>query len=439
MNRIAIIDPFSSGQFIAGECLARGVEPIAVISGAEVPTSFARSYFPENFVAELRIANAPISEVASKLRSLNCTMVIAGGCDSGVVEASQLAHALGAPGNDPLKLGCLRDKFLMQECIRDHGLRHINGVKVSSAAEARAWLARQASSAFVVKPLRSAVTDGVSFCWSAEEAARAVERLIGSHDVFGSLNQAALVQEYVHGTEYVVDTVSGSGITYVTATLRYKKEVRPDGSILYSEEVFIDPSDDEVQLVTDYARQVVDALGILFGAAHLEIMLAEDGPVLVEVGARLHGTLVPRHLQKICNVSQLELLLDAALDPEGFKEKTRQPAKLIKHSKTVWLSSDRFGVVEAIPGKAWAVTLASYYSAIWNIDIDQQLQSTKTLLDSPGCIFLAHDDPRVLDLDTARIRHMENNAQLWKLRNTSSGDGRDALHQSNAANWSHSR
>ena len=41
--------------------------------------------------------------------------------------------------------------------------------------------------------------------------------------------------------------------------------------------------------IVEYAKQALDAIGIKFGPSHLELMLTEDSPRLIEVGARLHG------------------------------------------------------------------------------------------------------------------------------------------------------
>ena len=43
----------------------------------------------------------------------------------------------------------------------------------------------------------------------------------------------------------------------------------------------------------EYNIKVVKALGIKVGPAHSEIILSKDGPVLVEIGARLNGAGFP--------------------------------------------------------------------------------------------------------------------------------------------------
>ena len=47
---------------------------------------------------------------------------------------------------------------------------------------------------------------------------------------------------------------------------------------------------------------MLDALGIRFGPAHTEVMLTATGPVLVESGARMHGS-VPDEIVDRCTPS----------------------------------------------------------------------------------------------------------------------------------------
>ena len=54
------------------------------------------------------------------------------------------------------------------------------------------------------------------------------------------------------------------------------------------------PGDDNLaEALFGYASRALDALGIRCGPAHFELMWIDGGPLLVEVGARLHGRLRP--------------------------------------------------------------------------------------------------------------------------------------------------
>src|SRR3546814_2571579 len=48
-------------------------------------------------------------------------------------------------------------------------------------------------------------------------------------------------------------------------------------------------SDHRIQSIIAYAREVLTALEIFQGPSHMEVIWTQDGPCLVEVGARCHG------------------------------------------------------------------------------------------------------------------------------------------------------
>lgn len=109
-----------------------------------------------------------------------------------------------------------------------------------------------------------------------------------------------LLQEYIPGPEYVVDLVAAESSFVVTSVCCYTKlsdcgvSGRPFVK-LYS--TTLDPSDDRLRHIVAYAKAAASALEIVNGPAHIEIIDGPAGPVLIDVGARLHGTGAPRWFQ----------------------------------------------------------------------------------------------------------------------------------------------
>ena len=60
----------------------------------------------------------------------------------------------------------------------------------------------------VVKPARGAASGDVYVCRGEEEVKTAFEKIKGSPKYGGGVNEEVLVQEYLEGQEYAVDTVS---------------------------------------------------------------------------------------------------------------------------------------------------------------------------------------------------------------------------------------
>ena len=78
-----------------------------------------------------------------------------------------------------------RDKYEMQETIRRAGLSAIDQVMVSDKTTLSTWLGKQNHWPVVVKPLKSAGTDGVAICHSCHEAEAALVAILDHPNLFG--------------------------------------------------------------------------------------------------------------------------------------------------------------------------------------------------------------------------------------------------------------
>jgi biotin carboxylase len=166
-------------------------------------------------------------------------------------------------------------------------------------------LARTGRTTCVVKPNQSAGTDHVFLCEDLEQAISAFHAVHGQINGLGAINDGALCQEYLHGTEYVVDGVSRDGVYKVVAVWEYDKRSVNGSNFVYFGMTLRDPSDPKARAVIDYAKEVVKGLKIYQGPSHMEIIcdsqssaVGADGlvtghrqfsPCLVEVGTRCHG------------------------------------------------------------------------------------------------------------------------------------------------------
>lgn len=128
-------------------------------------------------------------------------------------------------------------------------------------------------------------------CNTADQIKDGVEDIIGNPDMFGAINNEALIQERIGGTEYIVNTVSHKGENYITACYKYLKHEIPGGSMLYdmNENILESEVTPEIENLMEYAKKVVNAIGIEYGPVHGEFMIDDKGPVLMEVNCRICG------------------------------------------------------------------------------------------------------------------------------------------------------
>ena len=132
-----------------------------------------------------------------------------------------------------------------------------------------------------------------------------------------------IAQEFLQGTEYVVDTVSLNGKHKLIDIWRCHKAKHNDGSFVYEYFDLLDSNDKVCKVLFDYVSTVLDALNIKIGPGHSEVYIKKDGsPVLVEIGARLGGPRMPFGTAPCVKSkkSQTEYTVDAYLEPSKFSD-----------------------------------------------------------------------------------------------------------------------
>lgn len=339
---VVVVDPFSTGAVVAHSLIQRGYECICVYSDKLENIENVASLIPEgltltfaatiafegdaaqtfaavkkaaqSIVAENRPANAP---APSKL-----VHAVFPGAEPGVRLADALSESFGLECNLMEHSAARRDKYLMGETLRSHNVRAVKQVKASTWAEAEDFLVnvlKPTPFEVVLKPLESAGTEDVILCLSIEQAQKTFHSILGKVNSLGIENNAVLLQEYLEGDEYVVDTASRNGEHKVVAVWKYDKRRVNNAAFVYFG-LSVTPAVGVVNELIEYQFKVLDALGIRNGPAHGEVKFCRGSPVLIEVGARCHGgegAWVPI-ANKCFGYNQVDAAIDSYLDPEAF-------------------------------------------------------------------------------------------------------------------------
>ncbi|GMH73827.1 hypothetical protein TrRE_jg10511 [Triparma retinervis] len=149
------------------------------------------------------------------------------GCESGVELTDELTNLWVkkfAGPNCPITTNGVsmsrarRDKYHMGEAVRAAGLRAVQQELFGEGkiGEVKRFVEgckdEEGNFRVVLKPVASAGSEGVYFASNEEEVEGYYNEIINSTNVFGHLNTSVLVQEFLAGKEYVVDSVSVEGI-----------------------------------------------------------------------------------------------------------------------------------------------------------------------------------------------------------------------------------
>lgn len=345
-NAVVIIDPFSTGQTLAEKALLREYACICVYSDTLTVMQALIQYIPhslkEQFLATIvhdpqAFAQEERDDSQALLQTVNALQAIPGVCIRGVLAGAETGVMLADALSEHFRLrtngtkGSLarRNKYLMGEKVRKAGLRAIKQQSVTKWSEIQTFLhdTMHVSSAksfpkVIVKPVQSAGSDDVMLCRTLDQVRQAFGNIQGKINSLGLVNSSTLVQEFVEGTEYVVDTVSRDGKHKVVAVWEYdKRHVNNAPFVYFGVKLHQVEGDEAVSRMITYILDVLDALEIRNGPAHAELKMSDSQPCLIEIGARCHGgggTYLPM-VDRCIGYNQVECTLDAYFDAEAFE------------------------------------------------------------------------------------------------------------------------
>lgn len=402
---VAIVDGYSGGALYAPEIRRRGHQCVHVQSTPVIPESYAKAFFAQDYDHQL-VYRGHLMATVFELKKLGVSRVMAG-IETGVELADELSEAMGTLSNGSKLSPSRRDKYLMAQAVERAGQRIAKQFSSAKKEEILEWIKKEKIMPVVIKPPKSAGGDAVRICEDEKSALEACENILGKNNQLGILNSAVLAQEYLRGTEYVVNHVSFEGKHKVMLVLKYEKRVTSEKSFIYDRDLMVTPENEAYLPLVNYTQKVLDALEIQYGPSHAEIMLDEQGPVLVEIASRIDGVSHPP-LEELClGQSQRDMALEVYLTPEESQRKIGEGYQIKKEFAVVHLINQEdqkpltATFVERLKG------LASFYDYKLRFPVGAKLAKTVDLFTSPGFVFLTHEDREVLEQDYRFIRQWE--------------------------------
>lgn len=414
-----LVNPYSTGCIVGKEIAKRGYSLIAVWTAGfspEMKTHVPSAAGVMNYYYEMdQTSEMTVADIAKHLNDkvsadkVTIVAVIAGG-EAGVDMADALSEHMGLLTNGT-DIPNRRDKKLQQELIRKCGLRSVRQAAGTKVADVEAFLTSEPYP-IVLKPTESAGSDGVKLCSTYEEAVEHFDLLMKSQMVNGGGVPAVLCQEFLKGTEYVVDHVSLDGVHKTMMVWMYDKRPANGSAFVYFGCVPVDSESTIAKIIISYTRGVLDALGLKNGPSHGEIMMTDEGPCLVEMNCRAHGG--DGNWRPLCRAlnggySQVEVTADAFLDKAAFDKVPDKPPSPFKAAgQEVILVSYMEGTVKSTPGFEVMKALPSFLCLETGIKPGSKVSYTVDLFTGIGSVILMHPDADVLKRDIDFIRYMED-------------------------------
>jgi citrate lyase beta subunit/biotin carboxylase len=179
---------------------------------------------------------------------------------------------------------------------------------------------------FIIKPSDSSGSRGVFLVENASQLYNAYK-----YSSQYSKNGKVLLEEYMIGPEVSVETFSIDGIVNIIAVTDKKTsgaphfvELRHSIPSILEKEILL-----EIEKV---AKMAVKTIGIENGPSHTEIIVTDEGPKIVEIGARLGGDNITTHLVPLSTgINIVDLNIKYALNEIVEIRKTLDKASCIQY------------------------------------------------------------------------------------------------------------
>ena len=195
------------------------------------------------------------------------------------VAVAETAAAVGAAGNPPEVIRCIRTKDRCRATLAAAGFPQPTVRVCAGPGEAAAFL-RESTGPWIVKPRDAMGSIGVSQIRSAADLPAAVDLLPGPGPF--------LVEEYVDGPEFSVEGVFLGGQPRILA-ITAKEKVAPPYFVEVGHALPADLPAERRAEIEDQVTAALTTLGMRAGGFHVELWLTDAGVVLGEVHGRFGG------------------------------------------------------------------------------------------------------------------------------------------------------
>eukprot|EP00956_Cyclotella_meneghiniana_P031498 scaffold82841_cov63-Cyclotella_meneghiniana.AAC.10 len=450
---VILVDPLSTGFMLQQRCFDAGYDVMIVWSDQSSPAArakhlqntgrtdddFAAIIVGANIKALLCGSNFGVlleDELANNLKvfysivDITSTFKVCAEGEEMIValppttvtpdRLSNIPH-IRSSGVNNIAIKC--DKYMQYTTAKAAGIPVARQMLAKSEEDVFAFLKEYSSDEnfkVVLKPQKGAGSVGVTFCDSPMAVWTAFDTIMGGSYCDHCTaykhynNDGVLIQEFMEGTEYIVNLVCNEGVRKCTAMWKYDKRPYNGGSfVCFGKSLLSMEEDQRHREILDYTLSVLEAFCFMNGAIHAEVMYIEGrGPLLVEINCRLQGgnaAWVPP-VEACMGYSQLSVLMDVYLN-EGkilFDNIPSAPESILGGCYAVKMRSNVCGILQDIIQSQLnrILALPSYQGHFFLVKPSDKLLLTVDMPSVPGEVTLVNEDRDILDQDYALLNEI---------------------------------
>ena len=268
-------------------------------------------FYPVSIVEKERIL-----EICRAIRPVGVCSIAS---DLAAITVNFVAEGLGLVGNGMESAIHATNKHLMRRAFEKAGLPSCKSILVTEDTDLNAL---PLTYPVIVKPTDRSGSRGIRKVTDPAELPEAV-----AFAREPSFEKKVLVEEFAEGREYSVEYLSWEGEhSFLAVTEKFTT-----GAPLFVETGHLQPpkhmDSETLQKIKTLVPQVLDSLGVKYGASHTELKVDERGDIrLIECGARMGGDCIGSDLVKLSTgVDFVQGVIDTAcgvkpsFEPAGEK------------------------------------------------------------------------------------------------------------------------
>ena len=203
--------------------------------------------------------------------------------DLAMLTVNYVAQELNLVGNTITSTLKSTNKYLMRKAFKENGDPSVDFILVNEKTELIKYR-EQLLFPVIVKPTDRSGSRGICEVFKYDDLAAAVKNAINE-----SFEKKALIESFIEGKEYSVETISYKGVHRILAvTSKYTTGSPHYIEVLQREPALIENEyEDRIKRIIEHALKTLE---IENGASHSEIKIDENGNIrIIEIGARMGG------------------------------------------------------------------------------------------------------------------------------------------------------
>lgn len=299
-----------TGELFIKKVIEYGYTPVFLTSMPSLYSFIANT----NIIKVKQLDTLQFSEIITC-----CNDFIKNGCDiKGIISTSeyylqitaQVAEYYGLPGANWRAIEKCRNKFVQNQILEQENL-YVPKTFLIEKMEELFECVKNMRFPLIVKPIQGSGSVGVKLCRDKNELQQHTNFLLQhtKNERGISVDNRVLVEEYIQGKEYSAEIFDGK---FIGITQKHLGKVPFFVETGHDFPVTLEPNLQKT--IEESILKAISALGLKWGACHVEFRIKDNKIYFIEINPRLAGGYIPEIVRKALGIDLIEAQLNSAIN-----------------------------------------------------------------------------------------------------------------------------